>query len=144
MSNLSKNIIFFLVAFFGGLYFLLPGIYDGTIGFTVRVISYINFILLLTSLVCIGQFFWPGETNHTPFHVFNIIFTLVFYLFSLDFLVHHKSYYDGYAQLNDIEVIKRFAFRWDMFSIMFWIIVFTLVINIVYVARNQKSYLQYN
>lgn len=144
MENLWRNILFFAVVLILGAIILLPGIYDGKVLFTIRVITYVNVILFLTSLICVTQFFWPKEINRTPFQVFNMLFAVVFYAVSLKFLVNHKDFYDGYTYLSDIESIKRFALRWDVFSLMFWFILFTVILNIVYVLRNKKAYLQYN
>ncbi|MCW3122647.1 MAG: hypothetical protein JWQ38_2139 [Flavipsychrobacter sp.] len=144
MGSLSRNIIFFLVVLILGLIILLPGINDGKVNFTIRVITYVNVILFITSLICVTQFFWPKEINRTPFHVFNLLFAIIFYSVSLNFLISHKDFYEGYSHLSDMDAIKRFSLRWDVFSFLFWFILFAAVLNVIYILRHRQSYLQYN
>lgn len=102
---------------------------------TIRLISYFNFLLFFSSIICVSQYFWPGDRNKALFQIFNMLFTLVFYSFSFTYLVHHKDFYEGYSRLSDFGCIQQFALRWDIFSIMFWFIVVTFCINILYLVR---------
>ncbi len=144
MTNREQNALLVILLIILGFIMLIPGINDGRIGFTIRVISYVNFILCATSLCCLKQFFWPGDKNRTPFHAFHIIFTIIFYSYSWSFLVHHRDYYEGYSGLSTVACISKFALRWDIFSVMFWITMFALLVNIIYIMRHRTAYLQYN
>jgi hypothetical protein len=70
------------------------------ITFELQLIAFFNFLLLVTSVVSIKQFFWHGDHNHTPFQLFNLLFTIAFYAISLRFLVVHKDYFEGYENLT--------------------------------------------
>jgi hypothetical protein len=145
MTYSQRNALFFLLVVIVGVIKLWPiGIYDGHINFEIQLITYINFVLFVTSIVCLKEFFLPLEANRTPFHQFNAFFIIVFYFVSLTFLINHRDFYDNYAHLSVFETIKRFSLRWDIFSVMFWINLFTLGVNIVYIARHRESYLQYS
>lgn len=145
MTYPQKNFLFFLIVVILGVLLLWPaGIYDGRTDFSIQLITYINFVVFVTSMVCLKEFFLPGENNRYQFHVFNIIFIVSFYSISLAFLFVHRDAYEGYAHLSLLSAVVKFALRWDIFSIMFWIIMFTLVVNIIYAVRHRQSYLQYN
>ena len=103
------------------------------------LISWINYVLVITSLISIKQFFWPGD-NKTVFHVFNLIFIIVFYLISLNFLIDNKANYDGYANLSPLACILKVFFSFDFYSILQLIVLFAFVINIIYIAKYRKGF----
>ena len=112
----------------------------GSVDYNVRFIAYFNFLLFFSSLVCLKQYFWPGEENRVVFQSFNLLFIIVFYAVGWTYLINHKDYYYGYLHLSNFETIMRFALRWDIFSIMFWMIFLTFFINIIYIIRYRNYY----
>jgi hypothetical protein len=120
-----------------------PGVDGNT---SVRIITYVNFIVFITSLLSIKQFFWPGEVIRFSYHVFNIIFVVLFYFISFRYLVTHKDYYEGfgYTGLSNAAVIKKFIVRMDVFSVMFWICCVAVVFNILYIIRYRARYLRHD
>ncbi len=104
-----------------------------------KLISYFNFMLFFSSLITMSQFFWRGDRNYALFQLFNILFAVIFFSISFTYLLHHKDYYDGYAYLTDMGSIKRFAFRWDIFSIMFWFILIAVFFNVLYFFRYRNE-----
>lgn len=125
-------VLFTINYFMGG-----PGSIQGN--FATKLISYFNFLLFISSIITFIQFFWPGDKVQTGFQLFNLFFTAVFYTISFTFLVHHKSYYDGYTYLTDFGCVQHFAFRWDIFSIMFWFILVACVLNVLYLIRYREA-----
>jgi hypothetical protein len=120
-----------------------PGVEGNT---TVKIITYINFIVFITCVLSIKQFFWPGEVIRFSYHLANIIFVIAFYALSFRYLVTNKDYYEGfgYTGLSDTEVIKRFAMRMDAFSIMFWFCCLAVLFNILYIIRYRSRYLRHD
>lgn len=119
------------------------GVQDTHIGFNSRIIAFLNVVLFVTSLVCIGDFFRQGENIRVGFHLFNLIFTLVFYFIGIRFLYHHRDYYEGYARLSVSQCFQKFIMRFDIFSIMFWVILFAFILNIIYIIRHKDDYIIY-
>ena len=107
--------------------------------FKAEVLAFINLIILVTSLISIKQFFWPGDFNYSPFHVINIILILMFYSIGLWFLVGNRHEYIGYEHLTPIMCIVKFFFSPDIDSLKQWVIVFALVINVCYIVRKSRS-----
>ena len=105
-----------------------------------QVLDFFEIILLICSVVSIRQFFWPGENNHTGFQLFNAIYAIVFYIFAVVFIVHHKSFFVGFENLNDSECIKKYFLLTDPWILVKRLIIVALVINIIYIARNGKDY----
>ena len=108
------------------------------IHFFAEVLAFTNFALIITSLICVKQFFIPGDENRTPFQLFNLIFILAFYAASLTFLVKNKEYYTGFEQLSPQGCIKKIFFDKDdiLATIKQWFVVFTFFINILYIVKN--------
>lgn len=111
------------------------------IHFYAEVLSFVNLALLVTSIICVKQFFIPGDENRTPFQLFNLLFILLFYAVSLSFLVRNKEYYIGFEQLSPQACIKKIFFdKEDIWAIVKqWFIVFTFFINILYISKNWKD-----
>ena len=82
------------------------------IEFRAEIIDFFEIILLITSILSIRQFFWPGDNNHTPFHIFNILYIIVFYIIAITFLVRHKGYFEGFETLSDRDCIKKYRIRY--------------------------------
>ncbi len=110
------------------------------VGSEVMLIAVSEFILLITSIISIRQYFWKDDTNHTSFQIFNIIFAALFYSISLMFLVHHKGYWDGFENLSDAECIKRVLLSTQPFAIVKKLIWVAVVINIIYIIRWGSEY----
>ena len=106
----------------------------------VFLISIVEFILFLTSLASIKQYFWKTNYNHTPFHIFNIVFAIVFYSISFTFLVKHKSFWEGFEHLSDGECIKRVILSKEPFAIIKKLIWVAFILNITYIIRYSKDY----
>ncbi len=111
------------------------------IHFYAEVLSFINVALLITSILCVKQFFIPGDENRTPFQLFNMIFILVFYAVSLSFLINNKEYYIGFEQLPPGACIRKIFFDKDDIwaNLKQWFVVFTFFINILYILKNWKD-----
>jgi hypothetical protein len=141
MRNAIKN--FALAA----LFLLIPGyclasamIEVSNIASSARLSSFCNLALLVTSVISIKQYFWPGAEYKIPFHIFNIAFVILFYIFGLSFLVHHKDYYPGYETLTPAGCIIRFFFSLNLYSFVQWVILFAFVINIIYIIRFREDF----
>jgi hypothetical protein len=109
------------------------------VSFFTHLFDYLNFAVIITSLISIKQYFWPGDEDRTIFHVFNIIFVVLFYFASLSFLIGNKEYYDGYQRLNTTGCLKEFFFGMGIDSYQQWIAVVAVVINILYINRSVRS-----
>ena len=110
--------------------------------FGASIFSVVNLILFVTGVVSIRQLFWPGYENRLPFHIFNIVFMVVFYGASLPFLVANREYYVGYEHLSPLGVLGKFFFTPDITSFAQWVIAIAFVCNILYITRNYKDYFQ--
>jgi len=142
MFRVKKTAFIFLATFipFAALALDIQGSSGVRMGATI--FSVVNIILLVTSLISIRQFFWPGYENRLPFHIFNIIFAALFYGTSLPFLVANREYYVGYEMLSPLQVVGRFFFTLDVASAEQWVIIIALVCNVIYSVRNYKDYFQ--
>jgi len=107
--------------------------------FGAEVLTYVNYVVVITSLISIRQFFWPGN-NRTVFHIFNLIFIVLFYLISLSFLIRNKRFYEGYENLSPLSCIFKVFFSFDFYSILQLIVLFAFFINIIYIIRNRKGF----
>ncbi len=107
-----------------------------------RVISFCNIVLFITSIISIKQFFLPGDNNRMPFHVFNIIFVVLFYGIGLPFLIINREYYEGYGTLSPIGVLQRFFFSLDISSFAQSIIVASTIFNVLYIRRYYRDYFE--
>lgn len=110
------------------------------LSFELQLIAFFNLLLLVTSIVSIKQFFWHGDHNHSPFQLFNLLFTVIFYAISLRFLVVHKDYFDGYENLSAWQCIQKHFTATEFYSILKRLIVVAFVLNIIYLIRNGKDY----
>ena len=110
------------------------------LGFIVQIIELFVDILFVCSVICIIHFFWPGKKSMYRFHVFNAVFVVVFYCISLRFLITHKSYFEGYATLSDIQCIKKYFLPTDTWLIIRKLIVVAFVLNIIYIVRHRKTF----
>ncbi len=126
-------VVFFTINFFMEGPNGIPG------NFTVKLISYFNFLVFFSSIITMFRFFWVGDRINTTIQLFNLFFAVIFYIVSFTFLLHHKGYYDGYAYLSDFGCIQRFASRWDIFSIMFWFILVACILNVTYLIRFKEG-----
>lgn len=107
--------------------------------FTSTLIDYINFALVISSLVAIRQFFWREDYDRLLFQIIHSVIILLFYSISLSYLVSHKQYYEDYGHLSNIGCVIIFFFGMGLDSIKQWVIVFAFFINILYVIRSAKA-----
>ena len=147
MKTLLKVLIVAMVIFVPIYAFGFGPSTGGGIQLTAEIISIVNFILLITSLISIKQLILPkqyedetGDYNRTPFHIFNIVFATVFYDLSIRFLLNHKAYYQGYEKMNNVDCIKTYFFAPEMFSIMQIIILVGVVVNFIYILTHIHDY----
>lgn len=112
----------------------------GSIRGYAEVLSVLNIGLLVTSVICIKQYFFPGDDNRMPFHVFNLIFGVVFYSISLPYLIVNKEYYEGYQQLIPLEIVGKFFFSLTLSAARQWVILVSMIINILYIKKYNKDY----
>lgn len=105
-----------------------------------RMSSFFNLVLLGTSAICIKQYFWPGQEYKIPFHIFNILFAIFFYYAGLSFLINHKEYYHGYDKLSSAGCIVKFFFSFNLYSLVQWIILFAVVLNVIYIIKYRKDF----
>lgn len=112
------------------------------IEFGAELLSFFNIVLFVTSLISIKQFFWPGDEIRLPLHIFNIVFVILFYSIGLPFLITNSQYYEGYAGLTPLSVVGKFFLTIDLSSFAQWLIVASLIINILYIRKYRKSYFE--
>lgn len=113
---------------------------SGNIQLYAELFSVLNIVLLLTSIIGIKQYFFPGDDNRMPFHVFNLIFGVVFYSISLPYLIVNKEYYEGYQQLIPLDIIGKFFFSITLSAARQWVILFSMFINILYIRKYYNDY----
>ena len=107
--------------------------------FKAEVMTVANIILLITSLICIRQFFWQGDVDYSPFHIVHIILILIFYSIGLHFLISNRQEYVGFEHLTPMGCVTKFFFSPDIDSLKQWVILFALVINVCYIVRRTRS-----
>lgn len=142
MSLVKKTASFFLATMLPLLALAVDFRANSGVRMGATIFSVINLVLLVTSIISIRQFFWPGYENRLPFHIFNFVFAVLFYSASLAFLIANQQYYVGYEHLLPIGVLGKFFFSVDISSFSQWIILIALVCNIIYVIRNYRDYFQ--
>lgn len=142
MSPAKKTAFVFLATFIPLAASALDYQSNSSVRIGATIFSVFNLILLITSIISIRQFFWPGYENRLPFHIFNMVFIVLFYGTSISFLIANQQYYVGYEQLTPLEVLVRFFFTLDITAVMQWVIVTAFVCNIIYSIRNYKDYFQ--
>jgi len=109
--------------------------------FRAQVLSICNFALLISCIVCIKQYFKPGDTVRIPFHVVNLICIIIFYSLSIPFLINNIPYYEHSEQLTPASVLGNFFLSTDPGSVMQWLIIATAVINILYIIKYREDFL---
>lgn len=140
MNTFSKRISLFVLLCLPALSCFASGVPDEFLDTRVSLISLFEFILFVTSLVSIKQFFWKGPVNRTPFQIFNMLFVVVFYTISYTFLLRHKNYWEGYEHLTNSQCIEKHLFSTEPFAIIKKLILVAFVLNIIYVIRHGKDY----
>jgi hypothetical protein len=111
-----------------------------SITFSSEILLIANYVLLVVSLFSLRFFFWPGEENRMVFQLLNMLFTAGFYIVALRFIILHNNYYVGYEGLTPAECIKRFFLSYDLSMVVQWVILFSFLINIIYVIKYAKNY----
>ncbi len=104
-----------------------------------HIISYTNVALEITSVICIKQFFFPGESNKIAFQIFNLIFGILFYIVALNFLVSAKQFYVGFETLSASQCITKFFFGMGIYSVLQWLVIVGMVINIIYIKKYRDA-----
>lgn len=107
--------------------------------FKAEVLSFFNLLVLVTSIISIRQFLWPGDRNYSPFHLINILLVIVFFSIGLSFLIHNKSEYVGYEHLTSGQCVTKFFFSPDVDSLKQWVIVCGVVVNVLYIVRKRRD-----
>jgi len=107
--------------------------------FKAEVLSVFNIVILITSLIGMRQYFWPGDTDYRPFHVINILMVLLFYSIGLWFLIGNRREYIGYEHLTPGMCIVKFFFSFDLDSLKQWVILAGLIINVLYIMRRTRE-----
>ncbi len=110
---------------------------SGSIETIAFIISIFNLALLVTALISIKQYFWPGDNSTSVFHIAHIIFVVVFYAISLPFLITNSQYYVEYADLVPLSILGKFFFSADATSLMQLVIVSSVVFNILFIRRSK-------
>lgn len=113
---------------------------SGNIQLYAELFSVLNIGLLVTSVISIKQYFFPGDDNRMPFHVFNLIFGVLFYCISLPYLIINKQYYEGYQELIPLDIIGKFFFSLTLSAARQWVILLSFFINVLYVKKYNKDY----
>ena len=135
MNNSAKRSLIFLFIAFVPASCFAAGVSDSSFLSVARVISLANVALEITSAVSIKQYFFLGDKNRTNFHIFNLIFGLVFYAIALTFLVGEKSFYVGMEQLSTAGCIKKFFFGDGIYSLLQWLVITGMVFNVIYIRK---------
>ncbi len=112
---------------------------SGSIETIAFIISICNLVLLVTALISIKQYFWPGVDSTSVFHTAHIIFVGVFYAVSLPFLITNRQYYVDYADLVPLSILGKFFLSADATSLMQLVIVASVVFNILYIRRSRRE-----
>ncbi len=103
------------------------------------LISVFNFVVFVTSIICIVQYFSPGQVDHTTFQAINLILIILFYWISLSFLMNSKEYYEGFAHLSFWQSMRKIFFAPDFYVIKHWVIIVGFFINILYILTLRPS-----
>lgn len=107
---------------------------------SAEIVFAFNLALFVTAVVSIKQYIWHSGENRMPFHVFNIIFTVLFYSISIPFLIANRSYYEEYQNLTPLGVVGKFFFTPGMSTFSQWVIIAAVVFNILYIKRFYRDY----
>lgn len=112
---------------------------SGSIATIAFIISIFNLALLVTALISIKQYFWPGDNSTSVFHTAHIILVVAFYAGSLPFLITNRQYYIEYADLVPLSILGKFFFSADATSLMQLVIVSSVVFNILFIRRSKRE-----
>jgi len=119
---------------------IAAGIVSSSLHFSTQLVSFCNLALLVCCIFCIKQYFWPGYNIRLPFQIFNLIFIILFYSFSIPFLISNIAYYPDYSKLTPIGVLGKFFFGMNFDSLLQWVIILTSVINVLYIKKYREDY----
>ena len=108
--------------------------------FSSELLSYFNFALFVCCLFCIKHYFRPGDNIRLPFHIFNLVFIIIFCSVSIPFLVNNIEYYTGDKTQTPLSILIRFFFGSVVSSVCQCVILSTGVINILYIRRYREDY----
>lgn len=115
-------------------------LYQSMIQFRAEVLSFLNVGVFITAVISFKQFFFPGDNNTLPFQVFNIVFVGLFYGLGLPFLIANRAYYEGYETLMPMEVLGKFFLSATFSSVAQWVIIASVIVNVLYIIRFRKDY----
>lgn len=113
---------------------------SGNVQLYAELFSVLNIGVLVTSIISIKQYFFPGDNNRMPFHVFNLIFGVLFYSVSLPYLIVNKQYYEGYQELIPLDIIGKFFFSFTLSSASQWVTLLSFIINILYIKKYNRDF----
>lgn len=108
--------------------------------FSSQLLSIFNFLLLICCLVSLKQYFRPGDEIRLPFHIFNLIFIIVFYSISIPFLLNNIEYYSDDKHATPLSILIKFFFGTGISSVFQWIIILTTIVNILYIKKYREDY----
>lgn len=108
--------------------------------FSSVLLSFLNTILFICCLFCIKQYFWPGINIRLPFHIFNLVFIVVFYSIAIPFLLNNIEYYSGEKKHTPLSILVKFFFGSNLSSFQQWVIIGTSAINILYIKKYKEDY----
>jgi len=139
MKQVISLFVIVLVAVFIPATCFAVAINRGNFSTYAHIISYVNVALEITSVICIKQFFFLGDSNKIAFQVFNLIFGVVFYTIALNFLVNAKPFYVGFETLSDSQAISKFFFGMGIYSALQWLVIAGMIINIIYIKKYRDA-----
>ena len=115
---------------------------SGNVQLYAELFSLLNIGLFAMSVICIKQYFFPGDNNRMPFHVFNLIIGLLFYSVSLPYLIVNQQYYEGYQELIPLDIIGKFFFSFTLSTASQWVILLSFIINVLYIKKYYNDYFE--
>ena len=118
------------------------------VGFSAGLISMFNFAAFVTALVCYIQFLFPmhhddgerGEYNRVPFQFFNMIFVVLYFTISINFLIANKTFYPGYEKLANDACVKKYYLSNGINSVIEIFIASSVVVNILYILTHLPDF----
>lgn len=140
MPVLNKRVFFLLALITLPFYCQASMLMSSGVHTIAKIMALLNFVVLINSVISMKQFFFPGDINRTVYQIGNIVLIVLFYFVSLSFLFSNKEYYDGYEQLDNVDCIRKVFLSLDIYSVMQWVIILALVINIIYIKKYGKDY----
>jgi hypothetical protein len=127
-------------------FFVYPFHIAGYIGvaFKASLLSVYNVAAFITAIISYKQFIFPGhpdedeprEYNHIAFHVFNVMFVILFFMIGVDFLLNYRQFYPGYGNLSDEACIKKYYLSNGFSSVFQIFIASSVVVNILYILTH--------